>query len=277
MQLQQNQIDQILDLARQGHSLSQIQAKTGRCASAIHHACDRYRVELQKQPTYNQWSQDQIDLCLRLYDAGLTENEIQHQMGVTHKSTKKYLRAAGRPSRPRGQQGAANHYWRGGRQVDKHGYILVYSPDHPHRDSANRVREHRLVLERHLGRYLLPEEVVDHINGDTSDNRVENLRLFPNNAAHLRATLKGRVPKWTEDGQAKILAAGRAHRLRRTLSRSTLGVLQLQGPHVHRCTAGTCPLYEIGRAAKLERQRSRCRAWRRRGRTHQPSTAPLPT
>lgn len=74
--------------------------------------------------------------------------------------------------------GRNNANWRGGRRIDKSGYVLIHTPGHPYCDHAGYVREHRLVVEQHIGRYLLPSEVVHHINKITSDNRIENLEYM---------------------------------------------------------------------------------------------------
>src|SRR5262245_38465839 len=67
------------------------------------------------------------------------------------------------PGAPSGaQHGARNAGWRGGRTVDKSGYVLLLRPEHPYANRHGYVREHRLVMEQVLGRYLLPTEVVHH-------------------------------------------------------------------------------------------------------------------
>jgi hypothetical protein len=71
-----------------------------------------------------------------------------------------------------------------GKYRDKKGYVFIYLPNHPSKNGGGYVPEHRLVMEKHLGRYLKPEEVVHHINGIKDDNRIENLMLFINDSAH---------------------------------------------------------------------------------------------
>jgi hypothetical protein len=67
----------------------------------------------------------------------------------------------------------------------KNGYWVVKAPlGHPTCQKNGTIFEHRLVVEKHIGRYLTPIEVVHHINEIRTDNRIENLMLLPNETAH---------------------------------------------------------------------------------------------
>lgn len=61
-----------------------------------------------------------------------------------------------------------------------HGYWKVPVPPEARHltKGATTIGEHRLVMARHLGRPLEPDEVVHHINGIRTDNRLENLELW---------------------------------------------------------------------------------------------------
>jgi hypothetical protein len=70
--------------------------------------------------------------------------------------------------------------WKGGRRASPRGYVAIYCPGHPSIKYGTRkyVLEHRLVMEKHLGRFLEANEFVHHKNGVRDDNRIENLELW---------------------------------------------------------------------------------------------------
>lgn len=90
-----------------------------------------------------------------------------------------------------------DHYgWNGGRFLRPDGYIRLtvsgLSPEDqalagPMKVAAGHVLEHRLVMARKLGRPLERHEFVHHLNGIGDDNRIENLLLMPDQAAHSKA------------------------------------------------------------------------------------------
>jgi hypothetical protein len=72
--------------------------------------------------------------------------------------------------------------WNGGKFIRK-GYVMIHSPDHPKVQGRKSpyVQEHVLVMEKKIGRYLLPNETVHHKNGIKDDNRIDNLELWTSN------------------------------------------------------------------------------------------------
>lgn len=80
--------------------------------------------------------------------------------------------------------------------VTHNGYVMVKVPNHPFADSKGYVRKHRLVMENHLERILDQDEIIHHINGDKTDNRIENLKIvsLPEHTKNHHTGKKGRGP-----------------------------------------------------------------------------------
>lgn len=93
-----------------------------------------------------------------------------------------------------------NPRWNGGIRYLQNGrYRALYVPEHPNAQFSGYVYEHRLVMEKKLGRYLAADEVVHHVNEDAHDNRPENLMVM-SNSEHMR--LHARLRK--RDAKGKL-------------------------------------------------------------------------
>jgi HNH endonuclease len=157
-----------------------------------------------------------IEQMKQWYEEGLTLKQIGDRLGRDFRLVHKAFRKQGIPTRPPGHncQGSSNPAWNGGVRRDKQGYILVKCPDHPHTTKQGYVRQHRLVAEEMLGRYLLPTEVVHHKDDDPGNNDPSNLMVYETNAQHLAETLKGKCPNWTPEGRERTLQGVRRSRRR---------------------------------------------------------------
>ena len=147
---------------------------------------------------------------------GRTQPWIAKELGIDRRLVHKVLKKHGIVCQHGYCKADSHPCWRGGRQLDQDGYVLVFAPWHPaaRRPRRRYVTEHRLVMEGHLKRFLRPGEVVHHVNGNKQDNRLENLQLFDSNAEHLRHELTGKCPRWSEAGRRALLqgaALGRAN------------------------------------------------------------------
>lgn len=135
-------------------------------------------------------------------------SEIARLAGLPVKFVQKVVLSENLPRRKPGPpDGEKNPYWKNGFAISKDGYLLFRCFGHGAVRKSGYVSAHRYLMEMIHGRILEKFEVVDHINGLTLDNRIENLRLYYSNGQHLADTLAGRRPQWSDSGFQKIKIA----------------------------------------------------------------------
>ena len=146
---------------------------------------------------------DQDRLRHMLDEAVLNMQQMAAALGVSVPTVTRTMRALGWKSvKGRGSPMEKNYFWNGGRMTDDDGYILVKKPDHPHANNNGYVREHRLRMEKKLGRYLTRREVVHHKDLDRSNNELSNLELHASNGDHLREHMReGSIPRCPVTGR----------------------------------------------------------------------------
>jgi len=112
------------------------------------------------------------------------------------------------------RKGSKNPCWRGG-IINQGGYIEIFLPSHPFATKEGYIRRSHLVMEKMIGRYLIPKEVVHHKGikyplgsiENKQDDRPKNLELFVNNREHIKfhkitlLSVSGKSPKYTRGEQ----------------------------------------------------------------------------
>jgi len=109
----------------------------------------------------------------------IVSEEMRRKIGLANKDN------LSRVSYNKGKYGKNTSHWKGGK-FKALGYVYILKPKHPFATKTGYVREHRLIIEQQIKRYLLPQERGHHVNGVKDDNRLQNLMAFVNRSAHQR-------------------------------------------------------------------------------------------
>lgn len=81
-----------------------------------------------------------------------------------------------------------HHQSRSGRKMSRriaNGYVLILKPEHPRANCWGYVREHILVAERALGKFLPDKTEIHHVNQVKSNNTPSNLVICPDRSYHV--------------------------------------------------------------------------------------------
>ena len=147
-------------------------------------------IRIANKDKIKKFDQKTKELIKKLWDDGLTRYQITQKIGM-HSRTDKIVEClkldwniSEHDIQNRNRKGIRSAGWKGGRR--KHGeYIMIWldesDPFYCMVNTKNAVLEHRYVMAKYLNRPLEKYEQVHHINGNKSDNCIENLQLVVGN------------------------------------------------------------------------------------------------
>lgn len=147
------------------------------------HGISTNKNQLHALPNRLNMSEKEFSAYLRSEYSTKSCNMIAEELGVSVTIIYRYLdkykisRLNQADSCLKYSSGKCSSTWKGGKRL-KNGYIEIKCPEHPRSGQRGYVYEHILIMEKHLGRYLKPDEVVHHKNYNKTDNRIENLQLM---------------------------------------------------------------------------------------------------
>lgn len=166
-----------------GMTLTQLEGKYGKGQYALRSAVKRAGHKLRDHGGQRRRvTKDEAANIVRMYvEEGFSQAQIAVVINAGQTVIGKVLRESGVKSKRPNMQGRGAASWRGGIAKTEGGYILEYCVDDPvfgvMAARSGYAMQHRLVMAKSLQRPLIAHETVHHINGDKTDNRIENLQL----------------------------------------------------------------------------------------------------
>lgn len=109
----------------------------------------------------------------------LSMHNIANLCGVTHSCVLRWMIKYSIPRRVPTNKGDENGNYKDGTKLHS-GYKLIKTKNHPQAQANGYMREHRLIMEKHLNRYLTANEHIHHKDGNKLNNNINNLELMTN-------------------------------------------------------------------------------------------------
>ena len=128
-----------------------------------------------------------LSLAVNIWQKGISLRQVAPKLGLKYAGLQWYIRRFNILVRDRVESmnlvfNGHGPNWKGGKILvkgSKRGtqYIMLKDRKHPDADKRGYVFEHRAVMAAFVGHPHHRDQIVHHVNGDTLDNRIENLEL----------------------------------------------------------------------------------------------------